>query len=82
MANFTRVTGKRRQRLMLVSAGLLIVSILMLGISLVAPIALAQGYDDWDSSSPGCCCCCAAAILPLACVGLTYSFRADNQIKQ
>ncbi len=79
MADMIHVTGKkRRQRLMLVSVALLILIILMTGISLVAPIALAQSGRNYGSS-PGCCCCCGAAILPLACLGLTYSWQADKK---
>jgi len=75
------VTGKKRRRLMLVSVALLIVAILAVGINLVAPIAFAQSWDDYGNSS-GCCCCCGAAILPLACLGLTYSWRADSKDAQ
>jgi hypothetical protein len=78
MADLIHVTGKkRRQRLMLVSIALLTGIILVAGINLVAPIAFAQSYGY--SSSPGCCCCCGAAILPLACLGLTYSWQADRK---
>ncbi len=81
MADMLLVNGKkRRQRLILVSIGLLIVAIIAVGINLVAPIAFAQDWSDWDSgSSSGCCCCCAGAMLPLACLGLTYSWRADSK---
>lgn len=80
MADLIHVTGKkRRQRLMLVSVALLIVTILAVGINLVAPIAFAQSWDDYGTSSSGCCCCCGAAILPLACLGLTYSWQADRK---
>jgi hypothetical protein len=79
VTDLIHVTGKkRRQRLMLVSVALLIATILVVGVNLVAPIAFAQDWDDWDSgSTSGCCCCCAGAMLPLACLGLTYSWRAD-----
>ncbi|MGA9140221.1 MAG: hypothetical protein WBZ29_08355 [Methanocella sp.] len=81
MADLIHVTGKkRRQRLMLVSIALLIGIILVAGINLIAPIAFAQSWDDYGySSSPGCCCCCGAAILPLVCLGLTYSWQADKK---
>ena len=79
MADMIHVTGKkRRQRLMLVSVALLTGMILVAGINVIAPIAFAQSWDDYGSSS-GCCCCCGAAILPLACLGLTYSWRADRK---
>ncbi|OPY27323.1 MAG: hypothetical protein A4E28_02053 [Methanocella sp. PtaU1.Bin125] len=86
MADLIHVSGKKRRRLMLVTIALLIVAILAVCVNLAAPVAFAQDlgdwgdWEDWDTgSSSSCCCCCAAAILPLAGLGLTYSWQADRK---